>query len=225
MLKQVLSDIYQIDFVDLNLLECGAYRADSLISSEFIQNNNCWYLEPNPEYFNNIINSGLKQCLNYALSDFNGEVDFYKTTHPGNSSIDHSEIHRKELESYGSTFSKIKVECITYSTLIQKVDCIFDIFCLDVEGHEMKVLKSMEELSSEKMPKIIVIECGYDWNDRLEVLESMGYSIDIYWQNNCILSKNDKNIQKNKNKIQYYNNIYREFIWFGRVIYKNPFSL
>lgn len=222
-LKKILSDIYNITFVNMNILECGAYCYRDLITSEFISDNNCWYLEPNPDDFVHL-KKHLNQCLEYALSDFDGEIEFNQTSWGGNGSIEHSNIHLEELKSYNASFSKIKVKTITYDTLLDTVNCIFDIFCLDVEGHEVTILNSIKKISNEKLPKIIVIECGYNWEDRLKILESMNYSIDIYWKNNCILSRIDSNLDKNFEKIDYYNNIYKEFFWFGRVIYKNSLS-
>lgn len=224
MLKKILTDIYNPTFKDLNILECGAHHPEKLITEDFISDNNCWYLEPNPKDFENLKKSGLKNCFEYALSNFDGTTKFTSTSHPGNSSINHSDLHKEELEKYNSNFVEIEVECITYSSLMEKINCKFDILCIDIEGHEITVLNSIKNLSYDLFPKIIVIECGYDWNDRLSLLESMGYEIDTYWENNCILSILE-DCDKNKSKIQYYNTIYTEFVWNGILVYKNNLSM
>lgn len=214
-LKNLIENLYNEKIKNYNILEVGASDPEGIVTSEFINDNNVWFMEPVEPTFNRLISS-YPQALNLALSDYDGTVNFTITSHGGNSSIDHCEIHKKELESYNSTFENVEVKCISYSSLLKKLNLIFDILVLDIEGHEVAVLKSIQTLDEKNHPKIVVIECGYDWKERLKILKQMGYCIDVYWENNCVLSKN---IKTNPEMIEICNKIYNKFEWFGQVIY------
>lgn len=214
-LKNLIENLYNKKFEKVNILEVGASDPEAVITSDFIIDNNVWYMEPEISTFNRLV-SIFPQSLNLALSDYDGVVDFTVTSHGGNSSIKHSEIHKKELQSYNSTFKNVEVNCISYSSLLKKLNLVFDILVLDIEGHELTVLNSIKLLNEKNHPKIIVIECGYDWTERLEVLKEMGYCIDVYWENNCILSKN---IETDPKIVEICNKLYNKFEWFGKVIY------
>lgn len=218
-LKQILTDIYHIEFKNLNILESGACSLSNLVTAEFLDSNNCWFLEPNPVDHKQLIKDGVKQCLQYALSDRNGTAEFTLTSHPGNSSLEHSKTHIEELKGYNNSFSKIEVITIRYETLQKITGCVFDLMSLDIEGHESIVLKSLLSIDACNLPKILVIECGYDWEDRLQLLRQLGYSIDTYYYNNCILSRDNTGISKNKNAITYYHGVFKKFVYFGKEIY------
>jgi len=214
-LRNLIDNLYNEKFGKLNILEAGAHGPESVVTLEFVRDNNVWYMEPEIFTFDRLV-SVFPQSLNLALSDCDGVVDFTISSHGGNSSIKHSEIHKKELESYNAVFENVKVNCITYSSLLKKLNLIFDILVLDIEGHEVPVLKSMQLSNEKEHPKIIVIECGYDWNERLQILKEMGYCLDVYWENNCVLSKN---IETNPKVVEMCNQMYNKFEWFGQVIY------
>lgn len=78
-----------------------------------------------------------------------------------------------------------------------------DILILDIEGHECVVLNTFRELTLEQLPKIICIECGYDWLERKKILIELGYILDFYEFNNCYLSHSTCNITKNSNNITF----------------------
>lgn len=217
---EILRDIYNISWSNLNILECGASNEGSE-TEVFEQNNNCWFIEANVEDFNHLKNIR-RNVLNVALSDKNDIVKFKISSHPGNSSCDYSFEHLKELESYGTTFKEVEVDSITYESLLKKIDVVFDVLVLDIEGHEKKVLESFKQIQSINLPTILVIECGYDWYDRLEILEQLGYKVDCYYFNNCYLSK--KNLELYKENVQRYNKEWKSFIWFDKIIYKNHLS-
>lgn len=216
-ISDILRVIYEIDFSNLNILECGANRLGEE-TSDFVKNNNCWFVEANHQDFI-FLSQTKRNSLNLALSDKNGFIDFTVSSHPGNSSCEYSEDHLNELKSYGSTFNKTTVECVSYDTLINKTNVVFDILVLDIEGHEKTVLQSMLHMNPEILPKIFVIECGYDWNERLDLLKKLGYNIDCYYFNNCFLTKGD--IKTNKINTNIFNNEWRTFVWKGKTIYVN----
>lgn len=218
-ISSILQETYQLNFSEVSSLECGAYNGEE--SKDFPNQENCHFIEAQPssyEHLKNIKNNS----FHYALSDYCGEVSFTITSWNGNSSIQHSEDHIEELKSYGSSFDIIKVPCITYFYFINEViKKPIDILILDVEGHESSILETFKELKNEDLPKIIVIECGYDWEKRKELLIELGYEIDFYEFNNCYVSLNISEENKNKLNMNKYNQANKEFIWNNKLIFKN----
>jgi len=123
--SEILKNIYDINWVGLNILECGAHRSGEE-TSQFEKDNNCWYMEPSPRDFENL-KLLRKNCLNLALSDFDGEIKFTISSHSGNSSCEYSEDHIKELRSLKSTFEDILVKSIKYESLLEMLDLKFDL--------------------------------------------------------------------------------------------------
>lgn len=217
-LKTIIETLY-VDTFKGPVLEAGAADYKYIVTKDFHSTNDVWYLEPVKETYDRFL-AHYPNILNYALSNYDGETKFTITSHGegGNSSIEHHSDHIEDLKKSGSTFTETKVDCISYPSLLEKLNLIFEILVLDVEEHELTVLQSINELPVKKQPKIIVIECGYTWESKLEYLQKMGYDIDTYWTNNCILSRN---LNTDINYYDMYNNIWKEFIFNGRVIYKN----
>jgi FkbM family methyltransferase len=217
--SEILQQTYNIDFNNLNLLECGAGAAQE--TQDFCKTNNCYYIEANyPEY------QELKR-LNYnvyyyALSDSNENLSFTVTSHGGNSSLSHSELHKKELIDRQSTFTEVTVPGITYKNFIQNIiKNNIDILILDVEGHECTILNTFFELDISQLPKIICIECGYNWIERKEILLKLGYNLDFYEFNNCYLTHSTYNCKKNIPQINILNQCNKKFIWMNNLIYEN----
>ena len=217
-ISDILCKVYNIEWKNLNILECGANRSGSE-TEHFIPNNECWYLEPNKIEYKKL-STIRKNTLNVALSNINGVIDFINCENSGYSSCEYSKEQMDELvELKQNKFNKTKVQSITYDELLKKLNLIFDVFVLDVEGHEITILKTLKNLDIIKLPKIIVIECGYDWVDRLKILKELGYNINCYYFNNCYLSRGV--IEVNDNIVNKINKKWKEFKWRGRLIYKN----
>jgi FkbM family methyltransferase len=217
--SEILQQTYIINYNNLNILECGGGAAQE--TNNLCGTNNCYYIEANyPEY------QELKR-LNYnvyyyALTDKNENLSFTVTSHGGNSSVSHGELHKKELIDRKSTFTEVIVPGITYKNFIENIiKNNIDILILDVEGHECTILKTFFELDVSQLPKIICIECGYDWIERKTILLKLGYTLDFYEFNNCYLSLSSCNIKKNLHNIKLYNEKNKNFIWLNQVIYKN----
>lgn len=212
---------YNYDFQNLHILECGALNGEETMN--FNTNNQCYYIEANPYVYLNLINK-FKNIYFYALTNSIGQTQFTVTSWVGNSSINHSEEHRKELMNYGSSFENIQVPCITYKYFLENIiKNNIDILILDIEGHECTVLKTFYELKREQLPKFVIIECGYDWLDRKKILLELGYKIDFYQFNNCYLTLPDfiQQDQKNIENMQNINNENKRFIWRDYLIYEN----
>ena len=128
-----------------------------------------------------------------------------------------------ELNRRGATFRTIEVESVKFQSLLKRLKLIFDIVVLDIEGHEIAVLSLWRDLDKSLLPRILVIECGFDWKDRSIILKNLGYNIDMFYYNNCYLSLGD--VPKNNSIIQSYNNEWPEFRWDSKVIYTNHLSV
>lgn len=216
-ISKILKNIYSIEWNNLNILECGAHKFGEE-TSDLESENNCWYIEANIHDYE-ILKSKRRNTLNLALSNKDGKINFIVSSHEGNSSCEYSKEHLDELKKYNTSFKEIEIDCISYNSLLNKLNLIFDVFVLDIEGHEKTFLLTWKEIDIKYLPTILVIECGYDWKERKSILIDLGYKIDCYYFNNCFLSK--KEIQKNQNYLNQYNQEWKKFVWDNKTIYVN----
>jgi FkbM family methyltransferase len=221
----LIKQAYNYDFVNLNVLECGSHEG-GWETIEFREQNNCFYIEAIPGLCNNMKQQRLvnqNNVFNYALTDYIGDIEFtLANNNLANSSIKYSDEHLNELKKYNCYYTKINVPCITYTHFINEIiNKAIDILILDIEGHECIILNDMLNLPIEKLPKIISIECGYNWLERKTILQKLGYNLDFYQYNNCYLSHSSVNIAKNKDFINQINSINKEFIYDGYTVYTN----
>lgn len=167
-------------------------------------------------------NINVNNVFNVALYNHNGKIKFTVTSHPGNSSVCHSDSHREELQRYQSNFIDIQVDCITYPHFIRNViKTSIDVLVLDIEGVEYEILKTMKDLNTSELPKFLVIEAGYDWPERKTLLIELGYTIDFYQYNNIYLTHSSFNVNKNASAIHKINSENRQFIWDNKLIFVN----
>jgi FkbM family methyltransferase len=122
--------------------------------------------------------------VNAALSEQDGSATFTHALHPergasfGNGSLSHTADHLSELIQTGCTFETNEVETVRYDTLLDRhgIERV-DLFVLDVEGHELSVLRGME--GTQRWPRVFCIEFGHIGVDNLRgILEPVGYVFD-----------------------------------------------
>ena len=218
--SSILKKTYNIVWKNKTFLECGAASSGEE-THEFIKENDCYYLEPVKEYFS--ILSTIKdnnKIFNMGLSDTSSDaVDFIKTSHYGNGSINHGKDHIEELKKYNTQFENVKIKTTTYIDFLMIINKYIDVLVLDIEGHETNVLKTFLNIDNKIKPKIIVIECGYDWKDRLNLLKNIGYDLDFCYFNNAYLSLNNEPIEKNIENINIIKKEWSSWSWNGKVIY------
>ena len=219
-----ITQSYDLKYNNLDILECGA--SDLAIDTKpFRLTNNCYYIEAVPdsfEYFKkNAPNINHNNVFNYALHNFNGETTFTVTSHGGNSSYNHSDEHKNELiNQHNSSFTDITVKTITFKKFIEeKIKKNIDILILDVEGCESIILESFKELTTNQLPKIICIECGYEWEQKKKLLIELGYNLDFYGSNNCYASYGI--INKHTDVIKQFNLANKSFVYYGKTLYTN----
>ena len=136
--------------------------------------------EANPHLYLNLCSRLLPQnqvtLINAAVSDSNIDlVPFYlNPAHPGQSTI---------VENYGNNFTKdyqINVPCVSIDSflgdyLLQKRLAFVKI---DAEGAELKILKGMKQLLSNKYPLICAEISLYSWIKCRSVFDELLGSID-----------------------------------------------
>jgi FkbM family methyltransferase len=151
------------------VVECGTAEGFHE-PSKTLENNFNWKFfgfEADPRFFPILCkNRPNATKINAALSDINGKIDFTISAWGGNSSLEHTKIHKEELITYsakfddGSYFKKISVPTINWNHFIKLYNIKnIDLFILDVEGQEIKILNGMTRESV--LPQVIQIEFAY----------------------------------------------------------------
>ena len=168
-------------------VECGAYNGITDSNCLALERDYKWKglnLEPVPYLFDRLAeNRPNSTNLNFALSDTDGTTEFTQALlrggeHFGNGSIRHTEEHMKELQQRSCSFVKYTVATKKLSTLIKdhNIPDEWDLFSLDVEGHELTVLSYLP--SCRVRPKVIVVEFGYVGRQNLlDLLGKENYSL------------------------------------------------
>lgn len=117
------------------------------------------------------------EVFDVALSDRSGEVSFYlNTKRSGFSGLSQHMVK-------DSTIEKLSVRCDRLDNFV-RADCRIDFIKLDVEGHELGVMRGGENLLKRDRPTIL-FECtqsglrssGYKAEDVFEFLTQLQYSI------------------------------------------------
>lgn len=169
---QIIHDRYFKNKLNGTSIEAGALDGIWDSSTYFFNKNFNWNtinIEPLNNMFNKlIINRPESINLNLALSDTSGVSIIRNYKHKtlnydwGNASLNHTEEHKKYLEAEcgKDNYIEQQIKTITYSDLITKLSIKeLDLFVLDVEGHELKVIDGMKTATI--FPKVFVIEHGH----------------------------------------------------------------
>ncbi|MBE0603335.1 MAG: FkbM family methyltransferase [Deltaproteobacteria bacterium] len=139
----------------------------------------CLLVEPIPDLFRKIAEN--RKCIakNYAASSVEGEASFFVAEEAiGMSALELTRTQRKSISRAGGTIKEIRVRKKTLDGILEEsgVDAI-DFISIDVEGHEMEVLKGF---SLEKYrPRIVLIEDNSNQTDPTvqNHMKSKGYEL------------------------------------------------
>lgn len=182
-------------------IECGAFDGLTECSCKFFEETLGWKginVEASPAIFPKLVENRPKTInCNMALSDENAVGTFYHAIHPilgeqfGNGSLHHTDKHRKELEDKNCRFQEYQVNIIRYSDLLEQYHVNHvDLFVLDVEGNELKVIDSMR--GGHVLPDVFCVEHGnLDKKEVIATVESLGYKYDTSSYVNSFFVKND----------------------------------
>lgn len=161
----------------------GIDKSNTLFFEERGWNGIC--IEPSPERYKLLKKNRYCSCINVAISDSNGVVDFLdiKGWGKGLSGIidSYNDEHKNRIkfelsnpQNKGSEIIKVRTRTIT--DILNEFDINNIDFCsVDVEGSEMKVLKSID--FSTISIRVIMIENNYNSNDMNAFLLRKGYSL------------------------------------------------
>jgi FkbM family methyltransferase len=200
------------------LTEAGAVDGVSISCCKFFEEFMGWKginFEPSSKYYQQLIKKRPKSTnLNMGLSNKTEILIFKDVITPtgecsGNGSFKHTKEHLDELTYHKIiSFKEYEVKTINYIDLIYKYNIQkIDLFCLDVEGFEIKVLDGMSK--SKILPTILCIEYNHLGLRNIidYVLElNIGYKFDFISFNNAYFSTND--IQK---KEKWFGETHEEF--------------
>ena len=199
-------------------LECGACRPEYIETEDWRRKHEVWLLEPNLEVYNQLKSLDYK-VLNLALSDNNQKQTFYISKSEGFCYLESSSLNDSQKNNEQELLS-YEVECITYKNLQKKLGIIYDILILDIEGQEDRVLKNLLTIEKKYLPKILCVECGYEWEDRKKICKKLGYNLDFYYYNNAYFSLCNT-FTKDINTIEAYNKSWPNWDYSGKRIYDN----
>ena len=115
----------------------------------------CLVVEPVPQFYEKIITNRRCKAVNYAASSFEGEIDFFVAE--GADMLSSLTPDLSRIKSEGGIINKIRVKAKTLDSILEENNIRdIDFLSIDVEGHELDVLKGFS--ISRFNPRILVIE-------------------------------------------------------------------
>ncbi len=130
----------------------------------------CVLVEPNPELCQMIrAKRSSSQLYEFAATDRSGVVTLFvaegeEMAH-GVSTINSDKESLRKINSYGFTYKEVQVQTKTLDEILNelKPSCEIDFISIDVEGHELNVLKGF---SIERwLPTVMLIEDNFFFED------------------------------------------------------------
>lgn len=172
------------------VIECGAFDGVTESSCKFFEETLGWTavnVEPHPPSFRRLVESRPNsRNLNVALSAGPGRATFTGIVHPHygelctNGSLSHTTAHREWLDAIGCTYREYEVETVTYRDLVATLALpSVELLVLDVEGHELDVLRGVAGTPRKLLPKVLCIEHGHLGEEAMRAsVEPLGYVFD-----------------------------------------------
>lgn len=174
-------------------IECGA--------GDGVLENSCLFfekigwrginIEPSDDCYKKlIINRPNCLNLNIGLGDLDRTAKFSKVTinqYIGGA-VEPIQERKEECIKNGYTIQDIDINLLTYKTLMPKYEFIdVDLFVLDVEGYELKVINGM--IGAISFPRVMCVEYPLIGLNPLKVLlKKLGYRFDFISFNNAYFS-------------------------------------
>jgi FkbM family methyltransferase len=195
---KILYHTYFADVRDGFFIEAGAADGVEESCCKAFEESLGWSgvnVEPSPFNYD-LLQASRPAAINVraALSDRDATATFTNALHPqrgarfGNGSLSHTPEHVNQLVSDGCTFETFDVETLRYDTLRERHGVTrVDLFVLDVEGHELSVLRGMQD--TPVWPRVFCIEHGnIGLENIVALLEPAGYIFDGIAFNNAYFS-------------------------------------
>jgi len=217
LVQKCISDGYEIN-PNFSILESGA-RLTQIESRGWIEcGMNVWLVEADPKDFASVKEKGYN-VLHYALTDRVGKTEFQISLYTGWSYTTDAVIN-DAIKENAVNGEVVEVPCTTFEMIQKETNTIFDIMIMDIEGCEDIVLKDMKRLDKETLPKILCIECGYEWEKRKKLVLDLGYELDFYFHNNAYFSI-PNTVKKKDHNIRNMNSQWPRFEWRDCLVYEN----
>ena len=166
-------------------VECGAFDGLTDSTCLFFEESLGWHvfnIEASPSVFKNLeIKRPISRNFNYGLSDREEKIIFNNVIHPtlgeiGNGSFNHKIYHKEEVLNMGCTFEETKVNTITIDAFFKLAQLDYvDLFVLDVEGYELKVLQQLKNCKTRPTVFCIEKQLDEDWNKIIDILTELNY--------------------------------------------------
>ena len=172
-LDKTLYERYFTDFSGTGVcLECGAVDGEHISSTKFFEETLGWQainIEPHPNSFSQLIVKRPKAInINLALSDEKGEAhlvtgkNFFLRAYLVKKCRKNTVVIQKGI--YRDVVAKLPIDHI-------------DLMVLDVEGHELSVIKGM--VDAVILPKILCVEVNRVGRSAMKIaMDEMGYRFD-----------------------------------------------
>jgi FkbM family methyltransferase len=189
---EVIFRNYFPDKTDGFFIECGALDGITYSNCLFFEQRG-WKginIEPSAiDYKKLIINRPNALNLQIGLGDRDHKAMFALTIDGpiGQGGVEWTPEQKQERDKYSCTFQDVEIEITTYRKLIGSNVKKVDLFVLDVEGYELKVIEGMT--GSKVLPDLICVEYGWiDFEDLRKILIPMGYRFDFLSFNNAFFA-------------------------------------
>lgn len=188
-----ISQLGQDKFIDnffnsqegLTFLDIGAHDGITISNTYFLEKERYWTgicVEAQPLEFNKLKANRKCKCINVAVSNFEGEIDFtyiegYANMLSGiskNYNKEHLERILGEVNHYGGKINTITVPVKKAQTILEENDLFIIDFCsIDTEGSEFDIIKSID--FNKTQIKVFIIENNYKETDIQKYLHTKGY--------------------------------------------------
>lgn len=148
--SQVGQDRYLNEYIfkdkkDGFFVDIGAHDGYTLSNSYFFEDKRNWdgiCIEPLPDIFEQLAKKRKCKCINAAVSQIKGEVEFLIDNKFDMLSCIYSEKDKDKVENGEAKI--IKVPSIPLNEILNDINHPIDFISIDTEGYELDVLKSID---------------------------------------------------------------------------------
>lgn len=168
-------------------LDIGAHDGVSFSNTYFFEKELGWTgfcFEPLPHLFKALNECRNCVCINACVSNIDGELPFLHVDSCDEmlSGLCATFDNRKlgavmaDIAHFGGQCKVMPVACVRLNTILQKYGIShIDFFSLDVEGHELEVLKTID--FSKITIDVITVENDYENEELRQILYANGYEL------------------------------------------------
>lgn len=146
-------------------IEIGGYDGITRSNSYFFEKAGwrCLIIEPIPSCFKKIKENRSCESINCAISSSDGVCDFFIADTVEELSSIEPDIQRISV-GHNANLTKIQVEKRTLNSILDDLGTPeIDFITIDVEGHELEVLKGFS--ISKHRPKVLILEDNFEGKD------------------------------------------------------------